>query len=138
MFQCYEAVRSIVSAITLREIQRQPRACDRSNNSPQKHAWRARIVVLSADGVGTMPIQRQTGKGKPNDQVFAGALYGEGVDGLLHEATRPAGKSSLLPETWLERHPSFHFHFTPTSASRLNAVDFIAASSRTVNSSIEL
>jgi hypothetical protein len=36
-----------------------------SGNSPQKHAWRARIVLLSAAGVGTMAIQRQTGKGKP-------------------------------------------------------------------------
>src|SRR3984957_17136537 len=36
-----------------------------SGNSPQKHVWRARIVLLSADGVGTMAIQRQTGKGKP-------------------------------------------------------------------------
>jgi transposase len=24
---------------------------------------------------------------------------------------------------WLERHPRFHFHFTPTSASWLNAVE---------------
>src|SRR6266851_4984036 len=36
-----------------------------SGNSPQKHVWRARIVLLSADGMGTMAIQRQTGKGKP-------------------------------------------------------------------------
>jgi hypothetical protein len=36
-----------------------------SRNSPQKHVWRAQIVLLSADGVGTMEIQRQTGKGKP-------------------------------------------------------------------------
>ena len=36
-----------------------------SGNSPQKHVWRARIVVLSADGLGTMAIQLQTGKGKP-------------------------------------------------------------------------
>src|SRR5690349_6527517 len=41
-------------------------------NSPQKHVWRARIVLLSADGVGTMAIQRQTGKGKPN-LALAGA-----------------------------------------------------------------
>jgi len=27
--------------------------------------WRARIVLLSAEGMGTMAIQRQTGKGKP-------------------------------------------------------------------------
>jgi len=33
-----------------------------SENSPQKHVWRARIVLLSADGLGTMAIQRQTGK----------------------------------------------------------------------------
>ena len=26
-------------------------------NSPQKHVWRSRIVLLSADGVGTMAIQ---------------------------------------------------------------------------------
>src|SRR5580698_158753 len=36
-----------------------------SRKSSQKHVWRARIVLLSADGVGTMAIQRQTGKGKP-------------------------------------------------------------------------
>ena len=32
-----------------------------SGNSPQKHVWQARIVLLSADGLGTMAIQRQTG-----------------------------------------------------------------------------
>jgi hypothetical protein len=36
-----------------------------SGNSPQKHVWRARIVLLSGDRLGTMAIQRQTGKGKP-------------------------------------------------------------------------
>jgi hypothetical protein len=39
----------------------------RSGNSSQKHVWRARIVLLSAEGFGTMAIQRQTGKGKPID-----------------------------------------------------------------------
>jgi hypothetical protein len=36
-----------------------------SGNSPRKHVWRAQIVLLSAAGVGTMAIQRQTDKGKP-------------------------------------------------------------------------
>ena len=45
-------------------------------NSPQKHVWRARIVLLSADGVGTMAIQRQTGKGEADDLALAGALHG--------------------------------------------------------------
>ena len=30
-------------------------------NSPQKHAWRARIVLLAADGGGTNEIRQQAG-----------------------------------------------------------------------------
>ena len=36
----------------------------RDRNAPQKHVWRAKIVLLSADGVGTVEIMRQTGKSK--------------------------------------------------------------------------
>src|SRR5438067_13156030 len=66
-----------------------------SGNSPQKHVWRARIVLLSAAGVGTMAIQRQTGKGKPTIWRWQARFMAEGVDGLLHGATRPAGKPPL-------------------------------------------
>src|SRR3954468_8756730 len=38
-------------------------AADR--NSPQKHVWRARIVLATADGLGTGEIVRRTGKSKP-------------------------------------------------------------------------
>src|SRR6266436_1975816 len=61
-----------------------------SGNSPQKHVWWARIVLLSAAGVGTMAIQRQTGKGKPTIWCWQARFMSEGVDGLLHEATPPA------------------------------------------------
>ena len=59
-------------------------------NSPQKHVWRAQIVLLSADRVGTVEIMRRTGKAKPS--VWRGrARYLEaGVDGLLRDKTRPA------------------------------------------------
>jgi len=33
-------------------------------NTPQKHVWRAEIVLLSADGVGTVEIMRRTGTPK--------------------------------------------------------------------------
>src|SRR5215470_8930727 len=69
-----------------------------SGNSPQKHVWRARIVLLSAAGIGTMEIQRQTGKGKPTIWRWQERFMREGVFGLLHEATRPAGKPALRPE----------------------------------------
>src|SRR6202171_290874 len=70
-----------------------------SGNSPQKHVWRARIVLLSAEGVRTMAIQRQTGKGKPTIWRWQARFMTEGIDGLLHEATRPAGRPALPPET---------------------------------------
>jgi hypothetical protein len=36
----------------------------RDRNTPHKHVWRAEIVLLSADGVGTNEIMRRTGKSK--------------------------------------------------------------------------
>ena len=33
-----------------------------NRNSPQKHVWRAKIVLLTADGHGTPDIMRATGK----------------------------------------------------------------------------
>jgi hypothetical protein len=37
-----------------------------------------------------------------DDLALAGAFHAEGVDGLLHEATRPVGKSPL-PAATIER-----------------------------------
>src|ERR1051326_3362402 len=73
-----------------------------SGNSPQKHVWRARIVLLSADGVGTMGMQRQTGKGKPTLLRWQGRFIAEGVDGLRQAAARAAGKPPL-PAAVIER-----------------------------------
>src|ERR687883_579619 len=69
-----------------------------SRNSPQKHVWRARIVLLSADGVGTMEIQRQTGKGKPTIWRWQERFMTAGVDGLLRDKTRPSRKPPLAPD----------------------------------------
>jgi hypothetical protein len=43
---------------------RRPEALARDRNNPHKHVWRAAIVLLSADGVGTNEIMRRTGKSK--------------------------------------------------------------------------
>ena len=64
-----------------------------SGNSPQKHVWRARIVLLSADGVGTMAIQRQTGKGKPTIWRWQARFMAEGVDACcMRRPGRPANR----------------------------------------------
>ena len=73
-----------------------------SGNSPQKHVWRARIVLLSADRVGTMAIQHQTGKSKPTIWRWQGRFMAAGVDGLLRDATRP-GRKKRLPAATIEQ-----------------------------------
>lgn len=35
-------------------------------NRPQKHVWRAKVVLLSAARLGTVEIMRQTGLSKPS------------------------------------------------------------------------
>ena len=64
-----------------------------SGNSLQKHVWRARIVLLNAAGLGTMAMQRQTGKGKPTIWRWQARFMAKGVAGLLHDATRPAARN---------------------------------------------
>lgn len=59
--------------------------------SPQKHVWRARIVLLSADEFGTSSIMRETGKSKTCVWRWQERFMMEGVDGLLREKTRPPG-----------------------------------------------
>ena len=36
----------------------------KDRNAPQKHVWRASIILLSVDGVGTAAIMRRMGKSK--------------------------------------------------------------------------
>jgi hypothetical protein len=60
-------------------------------NAPQKHVWRSRIILLSADGLGTSAIMRAAGKSKTCVWRWQERFCGEGVDGLLRDKTRPPG-----------------------------------------------
>jgi transposase len=59
-------------------------------NTPHKHVWRAEIVLLSAEGVGTNEIIRLTGKSKTCVWRWQERFMQEGYDGLLHDKTRPS------------------------------------------------
>jgi transposase len=59
-------------------------------NAAQKHVWRATIVLLSADGIGTHEIMRRTGKSKTCVWRWQERFMEEGVDGLLRDKTRPS------------------------------------------------
>lgn len=67
-------------------------AITKNRNSAQKHVWRARIVLLSADGLGTNAIVRSTGKAKKTVWRWQARFAEAGVAGLLTDRTRPAGK----------------------------------------------
>jgi len=71
-------------------------------NSRQKHVWRARIVLMTADGVGTNTIMRQTGKSKVTVWRWQERFMAQGVDGLLRDKTRPS-RIPRLPATVHER-----------------------------------
>ena len=59
-------------------------------NAPQKHVWRAEIVLLSADGLGTVEIMRRTGKSKTCVWRWQERFAEDGIEGLLRDKTRPA------------------------------------------------
>jgi transposase len=71
-------------------------------NSPQKHVWRARIILGTAEGLGANAIVRRAGVSKPCVWRWRERFAAEGVDGLLRDKTRPPG-TPPLPEATVER-----------------------------------
>jgi hypothetical protein len=70
-----------------------------NRNSPQKHVWRANIVLLTAAGHGTAEIMQATGKAKTviwrwqerfRDEGAAGPLAGQDA-AVAHSAAEPRG-----------------------------------------------
>jgi Winged helix-turn helix len=61
-----------------------------NRNSPQKHVWRAKIVLLTADAHGTADIMRVTGKAKTVIWRWQKRFGEEGVAGLWRDKTRPS------------------------------------------------
>jgi transposase len=84
--------------------------------SPQHHVWRARIVLLTADGAGTMAIRAATGKGKPTIWRWQARYMQDGADGLFQDAPRGRAFAATSPEqiaAVVER----TLHETPQSAT---------------------
>src|ERR1700730_8931202 len=53
--------------------------------APQKHVWRANVILATADGCGTTEIMRRSGKSKPVVWTWQARFMAEGVEGLLRE-----------------------------------------------------
>src|SRR5258708_39388284 len=70
-----------------------------NRNSPQKHAWRAKIVLLTANGRGTAEIMQATGKAKTAIWRWQQRFRDEGAAGLWRDKTRRSRISPLYPES---------------------------------------
>ena len=78
-------------SITLKPADRRRLAAlARDRNAAHKHVWRAEIVLLSADGVGTNEIMRQTGKSKTCVWRWQERFCRPVTTSLLRDKTRPS------------------------------------------------
>jgi Homeodomain-like domain len=78
-------------------------------NSPQKHVWRARIILATAQGCGTAEIMRRAAVSKPCVWRWQERFMREGVAGLVRDkdpqarAAAPAagrGRSGGHADAW--------------------------------------
>ncbi len=89
-------------------------------NSPVKHVYRARIVLLAGEGLGSTRIARAVGKSEPTVRRWLGRFGAAGVDGLLRDATRPPGRKPL-PKDTVERVVHMTLHERPPHATHWSA-----------------
>ena len=83
-------MRTGISITVTRTDRRRLKALARDRNAPQKHAWRAEIVLFTAEGLGTNEIMRRTGKAKTSVWRWQERFMEEGFDGLLRDKTQPS------------------------------------------------
>src|SRR5215813_11195097 len=85
-------------------------------NSSQKHAWRARIILATAEGCGTAEIMRRAGVSKPCVWRWQERFMRNGVAGLLREKTRKPGLPPL-PAALVERVVALTLSEPPSEAT---------------------
>ena len=104
-----------------------------NRNSPQKHVWRAKIVLLTADGHGTAEIMRATGKAKTVIWRWQERFGEEGVAGLWRDKTRPSRIPPLSPEV-AERVVALTLAGPPPTASHWTGAAMAKATGISVSS----
>jgi transposase len=102
-------------------------------NSPQKHVWRAEVVLLTAERVGTAEVMRRTGLSKPSVWRWQERYLEAGVDGLLRDRTRPSRIPALSPakvgevlrRTLDEPPPGEATHWTVRTRARIEGTQHV-------------
>ncbi len=99
-------------------------------NSPQKHVWRAQIILLTADGCGTAEIMRVSGTSKTAVWRWQERSMVEGAAGLLRDKTRPSRipplganvEARVVQATLSDRPSGETTHWTAPAMARLQGI----------------
>ena len=95
-------------------------------NTPQKVVWRARIVLLAADGLQAISIAAAVGKSVLTVRRWRRRYAAKGVDGMLKDATRPPRRKPLAPEK-IKQVVHLTLHSKPTDATHWSLSSMAAA-----------
>ena len=66
-----------------------------NRDAPQKHVWRAEIILATDEGCGPAEIMRRSGKVRPVVWRWQARFMAEGVARLARDKTRKPGKPPL-------------------------------------------
>lgn len=95
-------------------------------NTPQKLVWRSRIVLLSAEGAGTMAIVSAVGKSKRTVARWQERYQALGAADLGRDASRP-GRKPPLSAAVIARLVHMTLHETPPCATHWSLRGMAAA-----------
>src|SRR4051812_59500 len=95
----------------------------------QKAVLRARIIVLTADGVATFAITRQLETTCPTISRWPARYAEQGVEGLRKDATRP-GRKARISEVQVRDVVDRRLQSTPISATQWSTRTMAAATGR--------
>ena len=98
----------------------------RDRNTPQKVVWRARIVLLAADGMTAVAIAAAVGKSVLTGRRWRRRYVAKGVDGLLKDATRPPRRKPLTAEK-IKQVVHMTLHESPPNATHWSVRSMAAA-----------
>ena len=96
-------------------------------NSPQKHVWRAQIILATAEGCGTAEIMRRAGVSKPCVWRWQERFMRKGVAGLLRDRRADPGLPPL-PAAAVDRVVELTLAEPPGEATHWTGLAMAAAS----------
>ena len=105
-------------------------------NSPQKHVWRARIILATADGCGTAEVMRRAGVSKTCVWRWQERFMAAGIDGVLRDRTRPS-RIPPLPKAVVEAVVMRTLEEAPPEAATHWTAPAMAAASGLSGSSVQ-